>query len=129
MLALSTSWRSATLKSGEALVAALAQHAVDGVELEYRISAKAFGPMPAALKRAGLPVVSVHNFFPHPADMTRFRPSGDLFPLSHCDKEIRRRAVALTARTIEIANDLEAGVVVLHCGWVAMEPQLSVLHG
>ena len=124
MLALSTSWCSSTLSDGSGLVAAVARHGVAGVELDYRIGAKTFGPMPAALKRAGLTVVSVHNFCPHPADMARFSPSGDLLSLSDREKEIRRRAVALTARTLEIAAELEAGVVVLHCGRVAMEPEI-----
>jgi sugar phosphate isomerase/epimerase len=124
MLALSTSWCSSTLSDGPELVAVVARHGVAGVELDYRIGAKTFGPMPAALKRAGLTVVSVHNFCPHPADMARFSPSGDLLSLSDREKEIRRRAVALTARTLEIAAELEAGVLVLHCGRVAMEPEI-----
>ncbi len=126
MLALSTSWCSSTLSDGPALVAAVSRHGVPGVELDYRIGAKTFGPVPAALKHAGLTVVSVHNFCPHPADMARFSPSGDLLSLSDRDKETRRRAVALSARTLEIAAELEAGVVVLHCGRVAMEPELPV---
>lgn len=126
MLALSTSWCSSTFGNGGALVAAVVQHGIAGVELDYRIRAKTFGPMPAALKRAGLTVVSVHNFCPHPADMDRFSPSGDLLSLSDREKETRRRAVALTARTLEIAAELEAGVVVLHCGRVEMDPEIPV---
>lgn len=126
MLALSTSWCSSTLSNGAALVAAVARHAVAGIELDYRIGVKTFGPMPAALKHAGLTVVSVHNFCPHPVEMARFRPSGDLLSLSDCEKESRRRAVALTTRTLEIAAEMEAGVVVLHCGRVAMDPEIPV---
>jgi sugar phosphate isomerase/epimerase len=70
------------------------------------------------LKPRGLTVASVHNFFPLPPDMPRERASGDLFNLASPDKETRLIAVRLTQRTLEQAAELEAGVVVLHLGWV-----------
>jgi sugar phosphate isomerase/epimerase len=44
------------------------------------------------------------------------------------DPEQRRQAVAWTRRTLEAAEDLEAGVVVLHCGHVDMDPETETLH-
>ena len=81
------------------------------------------------LLKSRLQVTSLHNYFPFPTRFEKLRPGGDLFLLSSPDREESKRAVNWTTRTIEVANDLEAGAVVLHCGKVAMEPEIPKLHG
>lgn len=127
MLALSTSWKSSTVENGEQLVEAVLETGVGGIELEYRITDIMFHQMRSALKRSGLRVVSIHNYFPFPTALKGLKPGGDLFLLSHPDGEQRRLAVNRTIRTMEHANDLEAPVVVVHCGFVAMAPELQTL--
>lgn len=128
MLSLSTSFLGGRIDDGEALVAALEAFGVPGVELEYRIREKTYHSMLPALRASGLRVTSVHNFFPHPAPFDRLAPGGDLFSLADRDRERRRIAVQWTARTLERAEDLEAPVVVLHCGRVEMDPALTELY-
>lgn len=124
MLAISTSfvpdWESF---DGRDLVRLLERWAISAVELEYRIPASRCVDVKINLKRAGITVTSVHNFFPFPDRHKGLRPSGDLFNLADLDPEKRIAAVAGTEQSITHANDLEAGSVVLHCGWVEMDHQ------
>jgi len=125
MIALSTSFASGRFAAGEALLTALQGFDIAGIELEYRISEKVFHQMKPLLMRSRLKVVSVHNFFPIPGVVKTGRGEGDLFLLSHPDREERLNAVKWTLRTIEHAHELESGVVVLHCGRVEMEPGID----
>ena len=122
MIALSTSFASGRFTDGEALLAALEEFDIAGIELEYRINEKVFHQMKPLLMRSRLKVVSVHNFFPIPGVIKTGKGAGDLFLLSHSDREERLNAVKWTLRTIEHAHELESSVVVLHCGRVEMEP-------
>jgi sugar phosphate isomerase/epimerase len=109
------------------LVQAVLDAGFDGIELEYRIQAPVFQQMVPALERSGLKVVSVHNYFPIPPIIPHSRGDGDLFLLSHPDKEKRLEAIKWSTKTIEHANDLEAFAVVLHCGRVKMAHQMEKL--
>lgn len=128
MIALSTSWKSNGIPNGEALVEAFEPFDLNGIELEYRITDKIYDQMKAPLKHSGLEVISIHNFFPFPSDSPFLNGGGDLFRLSDPDKEERRRAILGTIKTIEHANDLESSVVILHCGYVDMKPELDKLY-
>lgn len=129
MIALSTSCRALDHTRGDALVDDLKRLEVPAVELEYRITAGMLHGMRDPLRRSGITVGSIHNYFPLPPDLPRSSAGGDLFLLSHPDKEERRRAVAATLRTIEHAHDLEARAVVLHCGKVEMDADMRTLRG
>ena len=83
--------------------------------------------MVPALKRSGLKVVSVHNYFPIPPLLSHMKGGGDLFLLSHPDSEKRREAIKWTTRTIRHAGDLGASAVVLHCGRVEMVHEMDRL--
>lgn len=128
MLALSTSCLSTLFDNGEALIQKVLQFDIAAVELEYRITDAMHRQMRAPLKRSGLQVVSVHNYYPLPPTVPRAMANGDLFLLSHPDKEERMRAIEWTSRTIETANDLEAKAVVLHCGSVGNDIDIGKLY-
>jgi len=128
MIALSTSWKSSRVDNGEALIEAVLGFKVTGVELEYRITGKMFHQMRTLLKRSGLAIVSIHNYFPAPTDEKGLKPGGDMLSLSNPDRDKRNLAVKKTMGTFEAANDLEAPVVVLHCGFVEMEAEIQALH-
>ncbi len=123
VLSLSTSWASGRCDTGDDLLRAIERQQIAGVELEYRITEKMFRQMRGPLKQSGLQVTSIHNYFPHPADMDRKQASGDLFLLSAPDPDERKRAINATARSIEHANDMEAKVIILHCGHIEMNPE------
>jgi len=110
------------------LIAALADLPVDGVELEYRIPAPVVPVLRSSLRRMGIRVTSVHNFFPLPLDHLKTGGGGDLFSLSDIRREEREEAVKRTLQTIDQAHDLEAGAVVLHCGSVAMPAETRLLY-
>jgi sugar phosphate isomerase/epimerase len=73
-------------------------------------------------------VVSVHNFFPIPSVRSDSGEGGDLFLLSHPDPEERKQAIEWTSKSIEHAHNLGARAVVLHCGYVDMNPELDRLY-
>lgn len=128
MLALSTSWQSGGSATAEKMLAALKNLEISGIELSYRISESFYQEMKNPLKRSGLKVVSVHNYFPIPSARSDSKGSGDLFLLSSCDNEERQNAIQFTAKTIEHAGELRAGAVVLHCGVVEMNHEMPVLY-
>ncbi len=126
-ISISTSFRSSGCRDGQALVQAVMDAGVDGIELEYRIGAALFHQMLPSLGRNGLRVVSIHNYFPIPSIIPHCSGGGDLFLLSHPDKQERLEAIKWSTKTIERANDLEASAVVLHCGRVEMMPEMERL--
>ena len=128
MISVSTSFISNRITNGEALVERISELPVDGIELEYRISRTTFEQMRSPLKQSGREIVSIHNFFPTPLFTPPVQGSGDLFLLSAQDAEERQRAVYWSKRTIEHANDLEAPVVILHCGRADISPELKQLY-
>lgn len=128
MLGVSTSWKSTELNNGEALFDAIQRLNVAEVELEYRVTDLMFHQMRNLVKKSDVRVVSIHNYFPVPTVVERSMASGDLFHLSNPDKDQRAQAVKWSLRTIECADDLETGAVVIHCGRVEMEPESDTLY-
>ncbi len=118
IMSLSTSWISGSLFDARPLIQALQDWDLKAVELEYRLSAKAYDQLKSALKENRIQVSSMHNYCPFPGILPGQGPSGDYFRLSSPDRRERRLAVDWTRKTIEQANDMEAPVVVLHCGAV-----------
>ena len=128
MLGVSTSWKSTELNNGEALFNSIQRLNVAEVELEYRVTDLMFHQMRDLIKKSDVRVVSIHNYFPVPPVVERSMAGGDLFHLSSPDRDERTQAIKWSLRTIECANDLEAGAVVMHCGRVEMEPELDTLY-
>lgn len=120
---ISTIWRASRVGSGAELLAAIEDSGipVDGIELEYRIPEPWYREIRPRLKRGDPKVLSIHNFFPLPEGRDQKQASGDLYFFTSEDPEERREAVGRTVRTIEIADDLGAGAVVVHLGRVGMD--------
>jgi sugar phosphate isomerase/epimerase len=128
MLAISTSWKSKEATNGYIFLELLESFDITGIELDYRINEVLFRQMREALKRSDLKVISIHNYFPIPTILPNSKGGGDLFLLSHTDKDERQKAIQMTIRSMKYASDLEAKAVVLHCGYVDMDTELNVLH-
>jgi sugar phosphate isomerase/epimerase len=128
MLALSTSWQSGGTVTAEGMFASLKNLEISAIELSYRISEDFYREMQNPLKRSGLKVVSVHNYFPIPSVKLASKGSGDLFLLSNQDDEERQRAIRYTLKTIKHAAELGAAAVVLHCGLVEMNHEMQALY-
>ena len=116
MLAISTSWKSKEATNGDTFIKLLEGFDITGIELEYRINKELFHQMREALKRSDLKVVSIHNYFPIPTILPHSKGGGDLFLLSHTDKDERQKAIQMTISSMEYASDLGTKVLVLHCG-------------
>ncbi|MBW1799423.1 MAG: sugar phosphate isomerase/epimerase [Deltaproteobacteria bacterium] len=120
MLGISTCWWHNRVGRGEDIIDDINRLGLQGVELEYRITEKIF----SQIKHGGissLNVLSVHNFFPKPEIPEIQKGSGDLFLLSSRDEEERNRAVHYSIRTLDHAQEMGAGAVVLHLGRVEMQ--------
>lgn len=117
-LTVSTSWAARGPRGLDGVLDQLFEVGATGVELEYRLRERDFHALVQRLRRAGLPVRSVHNYCPHPAAYDALEPSGDLFSLSSLDGRERSLAVAYTRRTLRHAAELGAEAVVLHLGAV-----------
>ena len=129
MTALSTSFFQIQPDTeGEDIVAAIRDLPVTGIELDYRLPAPLYHQICPALRKAGVPVTSLHNFCPLPLEFIDTGGSGDLFSLSDIRREERQEAVKRTLQTIDNAHDLEARAVVLHCGRVAMPAETRQLY-
>ncbi|SFM85523.1 sugar phosphate isomerase/epimerase family protein [Thermodesulforhabdus norvegica] len=121
---ISTSWLGDSPRGAEEIIRHIeALGEVDGVEINYRITGETFNKLIRALKSLGLKIFSLHNFTPIPSDIPFHRASGDLYNLASRDPFEREAAVKNTARTIELAHELEGPAVVLHCGRVDMEAE------
>jgi len=118
VIGLSTSWTSKNAQSGEELLGPIFDLGFEGVELEFRITQKIYQEILPTLRAHELRVLSIHNYFPVPDILPPDKAGGDCFPLSSLDKEEREKGVYYTSRTLEVAHDLEVGVVVLHLGMV-----------
>jgi sugar phosphate isomerase/epimerase len=129
MTAISTSFYPIRKEAdGGDLLAVLGNLPVSGVELDYRLPTPVYRRIQPALRRSGIRVTSVHNFFPLPVDLLSTGGGGDLFSLSDIRREERLEAVKRTLQTIDHAHDLEAEAVVLHCGRVAMAAETDELY-
>lgn len=120
MLGVSTGWRSQSISDGAKLLDALLAVGAEAIELEYRITRSTFDKLYPILKREGITVTSIHNFFPAPDGLAQGEGSGELYLFSSDDPDERRLAVKYTVRAMEIAYDLGARAIVVHLGHVPM---------
>ncbi len=129
MIGLSTSWLSERENiTGREIVQEVLALGFKAIELEYRLTEATFEEMRPLLVNGKMEIRSIHNFFPFPDGLPPSDAGGDLYLLSSPDKEERDRAIRMTIRTIEYAQDLGAEAVVLHLGWVEMDPERDRLY-
>ena len=124
MIGISTVWRSKLIENGKELLKALSSLPFSALELDFRISESAFKEIKKQLKK-NWQVLSIHNYFPRPDFIPLSKVSGDIFLLTHPDKEERLLAIKATIKSIEIASDLEAQAVVIHLGKIEMENEFN----
>ena len=127
MIGISTAWQSSRVNSGEKLLAELEKTGLSAIELEYRVTGKMFFEMRPLLQKGPFTIQSIHNFFPLPDIIPKNEASGDAFKFSSGDKEERRNGIKYTIKTLETANELEVGAVVLHLGSVPMKADIRKL--
>jgi sugar phosphate isomerase/epimerase len=117
MLGISTCWWSGRSLGGHEILDHVTRLGLEGVELEYRLSASVLDQVRSRLKKPPY-VLSIHNFFPNPGEPEGRSGSGDYFLLSSLDPEEKTQAIKYTLRTMVHASELGAKAVVLHLGHV-----------
>ncbi|ACX51488.1 Xylose isomerase domain protein TIM barrel [Ammonifex degensii KC4] len=123
MLQVSTCAITSKTDKPEEILSWLDKVGAEAVELEYRIREETFPKLKRELLRAGIKVLSLHNFCPLPEAAPE--PSGDAFLFTSDDPDERLLAVRATINTLEQAADLEACAVVLHLGYVPLREEVE----
>ncbi|MCP2597461.1 hypothetical protein NLC93_06300, partial [Candidatus Aminicenantes bacterium AC-335-G13] len=117
-LSLSTSWFKLDEYTAEKLVNEIIGLDIKKIELQYKIKADFWRKLQPLLKKEGIEVSSIHNFFPVPEILDK--GSGDAFLLTSLDENEFNLAIKYSSRTIEIASEIGASAVIFHCGNVPM---------
>ena len=120
MFALSTLWNSAEVGSGEEILSQILDIGFEAIELDYHLTSATLNEMRPLLGR-DVQVVSVHNFCPIPDILPKEMAGSDAFLLSSSDREERERAVEYTIKTIELADTIDARIVICHFGHVDID--------
>lgn len=131
MLSVSTGMRATTVMSGADLLGVLLEVGADALELGYQVKESTFLEMRPLIKRKGIRITSVHNFFPAPDYLPQGEGSGELHLFTSKDSAERRLAVEQTAIALKIAREVGARAVVLHLGKVPLQdptPRLKTLY-
>ncbi|MCP2604713.1 sugar phosphate isomerase/epimerase [Candidatus Aminicenantes bacterium AH-873-B07] len=113
-ISFSTSWFRLNEYTPEKLIKKLIELEVDVIELQYNIPIdfwKGFWPL---LKKEGIRVSSIHNFFPIPEILEK--GSGDAFLLTSLDENELKLALKYSSHSIKIASEIEAPIVIFHTG-------------
>jgi len=126
MFGISTAWCSGRLNDGVELLSQISQTGLNHLEIDYRVTGEMLRQMRPHLMNGEFTVLSVHNYCPLPDGRSREEASR-LFPPSTFDADERRLAIRHSIRTVQLAADLGASIVVFHLGEVAMARDLDEL--
>ena len=123
MYGLSTSWRSGTITDGKQLLNAIKETEINGLEIDYRIRQSTLDTIRKRLKSSEFNVLSVHAQCPMPDHVSVSMANAELYDLSSDDRDEHNMAIKQSIKSIEVAADLEAEIVVFHLGKVDMEAE------
>ncbi|WFB34415.1 TIM barrel protein [Kiritimatiellota bacterium B12222] len=115
-LAVSTRWNASRHKTGEAMVEEVLQLGLSRMELGYDTRVDLLPGIEAMLDAGTITVNSVHNYCPVPMGAPRGHP--ELWTFADLDQRVHELAVQHTLRTMQFAADINAKIVVIHCGYV-----------
>jgi sugar phosphate isomerase/epimerase len=118
MFALSTTWNAYRHTSGIEMVREIKGLGFDEIELGFTLASEMVDEVVHLSRKGEIHVVSIHNYCPIPRGFTRERASPDCYALSSQDETQRILALRNTKRTIDLAHELKAHVVILHLGAV-----------
>ena len=121
MLSISTSWNVKRKFEIKEMLAELKSTGLNTIEIGYHFKPEKLEEIISLLKPMGLTVSSVHNFCPRPDDGPSPRHISNYYRLSSVDEEEREKAVEWTKRSVDTANRVGCGFVVIHAGTVEME--------
>jgi sugar phosphate isomerase/epimerase len=116
-LGLSTSWNAAAAGAdGRRIVREIAEAGFRCLEVEYRVSQEAVVAIEEAVEQGEACVLSAHNYTPLASGEKPTSRGGDKLNLASPQEEERKAAVALTLRSLRLAERLGARALVIHLG-------------
>jgi sugar phosphate isomerase/epimerase len=118
MLSFSTCWNSARHTDGGAMIQEILDLGFENVELSHGVRVSLIGGIQAYHQEGKARITSLHNFCPLPLEVQGSSP--DCYEFTSHRPYDQRRALKLTTQTIDFAQRLGAGYVVLHLGRVLM---------
>jgi len=121
LLALSTAWNVKRHRSGKRLVEEIIDMGLSAIELNVEVTEEMFDEILDLHKKEKIKIVSLHNFCPKLTKVPSGRSLMGAYLPSSPDGEERKKAVELTKRTVDFAHLLNAEVVIIHAGEVAIE--------
>src|SRR5512135_3170177 len=129
MFALSTAWNADRGQDGAQIVRDIAALGFQQIELNFSLTEAMVADIRSTAQQLRLSITSLHNYCPIPPGLTRSEALPDCFSMTSLDEQERRAAVAYTKKTIDNARNVNARVVVLHCGRVEMPDRTRELIG
>lgn len=120
MLSFSTCWNSSRHQDGETMLKEIVDLGFENAELSHGIRVSLVGGIQKFVEKGGIRISSLHNFCPLPLEVQGASP--DCYEFTSHRPFDRQRAVKLSCQTIDFAQRLGAGLVVLHLGRVGMRP-------
>ena len=124
---ISTAWQSGQVSDGNRLLDLLGETGLSGLELDYRVSQQTLLQMWQRLRSDEFQVVSVHNYCPTPPGYEGHPHAAALFNPASLDVDERKLAVKFGQKSIQLAAELEATLVVFHMGAVDMACKMREL--
>ncbi|NOY59948.1 MAG: sugar phosphate isomerase/epimerase [Calditrichaeota bacterium] len=127
MYGISTCWRSTQITDGNRLLDAMLESGLSTLELDYRIHETEFNKIAKRLKTDEFTILTAHNIFPIPDNALSKNNSFVQPSLSSLDIDERKLAVKYGIKTIHLASDLGAKLVIFHLGKVEMNGERTKL--
>lgn len=123
-LGISTAWYSGRLKDGHELLDRMAESGLNSLEIDYRVSEAMLLQMWPRLRRGEFSALTVHNYSPIPPGYEGSDNIASLFNPASLDEDERALAVKYSLKSIQVAAELGARLVVFHLGSVDMSCEM-----
>jgi len=118
MLAFSTCWNNSRHSDGETMIEEIVGLGFTNIELSHGMTIAKLPGIRKAYARGLFTCSGVHNYFPSPVEVMIDAPDAYEYT-SHRPFE-RQRAMDMTLKTLELAEEFKAHYLVLHMGSVPM---------
>jgi len=119
MYSLSTCWNSHRHTDGRAMLREIRDLGFEYAELSHGIRISLLPGIIEAVDGGEIRISTLHNFCPLPIGVNQANPN--LFRFSSLDSRERENAWRYSLKTLEMAQRLKAGLVVLHMGCIDMK--------
>jgi len=121
MLSLSTSWGMGSQSSGREIIDTARSLGFEALELNYQFPKEFLREVFNDCEKGRLKITSLHNICPLTKELASYSDFFKRFNFSSPRKEMVKKAIKYTKKTIDLAVRLRASAVILHVGEVELE--------